>query len=79
MTRPITTDQFNAALQRAASDVINLADDDVHDGEQVIDAVNLVVNAALHYLDHADATLNDVIAANYSDSAEEVRSWIQGG
>jgi hypothetical protein len=39
------------------------------------DAINLVVNVAGEILDNHDATVEEVMEANYSGGAEEVRSW----
>lgn len=59
-----TRDEINAALSQAADDVLTAID---APDEGVRDAINLVVNAALHYLEHPlDLGLLDcVIAANY--------------
>lgn len=51
------------ALNRAADDVTDLHPD----GELVRDAANLVVNAALHYLDHPGDDLTAAITAQYGD------------
>lgn len=56
------------ALNRAADEVLEIADDDGE--ERLRDAVNLVVNAALHYLEHPAADLDAAIAANYDDPDE---------
>lgn len=71
-----TTDEISAALNRAADDVltaINAPD------EGTRDAVNLVVNAALTYLDAPDATLDAVIEENYELDEDDVGpiEWAQ--
>ena len=50
------------AFNRAADEVLNAID---APDEGARDAINLVVNAGLHFLRDANATLADAIAANY--------------
>lgn len=67
-----TLPEIGAALSRAADDVLELLDED-----PFRDGVNLVVNAAGHYLEHPDDDLDDAIGASYDSDPEEVRGWIQ--
>lgn len=71
-----TRDEVSQALNRAADDVlgaINAPD------EGVRDAVNLVVNAAMTYLDTPDATLDEAIEENYEpdESGDGPIEWAQ--
>lgn len=68
----ITTDraqqQISTALNRAADEVLQIARDD---GDELLrDAINLVVNAGLHFIENPDASLHEAIAANYDDPDE---------
>lgn len=73
-------DEIEGALNAAADDVLGAVDSH---GEQITDIVNLVVNAAQHYLDNP-RDLDEAIHANYDasqlqpgqDIASEVRGWI---
>lgn len=69
-------DQVKAALNGAA-DSIEEACKLPESG--VIDAINLMINATLHYLEHPGATLREVIAAEYDEETtyEDVISWIE--
>lgn len=61
-----TREQVSDAVNGAAS----LLPDHGYESEETIardDAVNFVVNAALHLLDHPGADENEVIAAQYTD------------
>lgn len=63
--RAATHERINTALNRAADEVLKIARDD---GDELLrDAVNLVVNAGLHFLEHPDASLEDVVRKNYDD------------
>lgn len=68
----ITRLDVSAALNQAAEDVTDLHPD----GEHVRDSVNLVVNAALHYLEHPHDDLTAAIETNYDESVEEVTGWV---
>lgn len=57
-----TRDKVSVAANRAANDVLEAID---APDEGVRDAINLVVNATLTYLEHPDATLQEAIGANY--------------
>lgn len=62
------------ALNRAA----NCLEDRMGD-EGPRDAVNLVVNAAVYYLENPDKrNLEQAIEEHYSDSPDEVLDWITG-
>lgn len=67
-----STDRISTALNRAADDISELDATD----ERLRDATNLVVNTALHFLEHPDDTLEDAVDSNYSESFEEVLGWI---
>lgn len=66
--------QIRELLNAAADEVIAAAD--LPDtGTQ--DAINLVVNAALHYLFvNPSAPLNEVVEQSYGESYETVIGWI---
>jgi len=44
-------------------------------GTREQDAINLVVNMLSAILDHPDATVDEVMDANYDGGADAVRSW----
>lgn len=56
------------ALNRAADDVTELHPE----GQLARDTANLVVNAALHYLENPQATLDEAIEANYDEPVDDV-------
>lgn len=56
-------EQVSVAMNRAADDVLEAID---APDEGTRDAVNLVVNAAMTYLEKPGATLTDAITENYS-------------
>lgn len=61
------------ALNRAADDVLE-AIDAPDEGKR--DVANLVVNAAMHYLDKPEASLADAIVAEYGvEDAVQVLEW----
>ena len=64
--------EMTAALNRAA-DVVLEAIDAPDDG--VRDAINLVVNAAVHFHQHPDSDLEAAIAASYQERPEAVLDW----
>lgn len=69
-----TKDQVAVALNRAADEVSEL---DVVDTEAIRDAINLLTNAGLHYLDAPEDTLSEVIDANWDqDSSIEIRELL---
>lgn len=65
-------DRVAQAFNQAADDVLTAADDD----ERLRDAVNLVVNAGMHYLDNPQASLEEAIEDNYDEDTHTVLSWI---
>ena len=69
--RAATLERASTALNRAADEVFALAR---YDGDELLrDAVNLVVNAGLHFMEHPDASVQDAVRANYDDgSADEL-------
>lgn len=62
------------ALNRAADEITALAPGD----DRLRDALNLMVNATLHYLAHPNASLEDAVRAHYDDELAEVIGWIRG-
>jgi hypothetical protein len=68
-------EQVSAAINRACDD-INAAAELPDEG--VIDALNLLVNAAMTYLEAPDANLDDVIAGNYQldEGGDGPLEWI---
>lgn len=82
-----SVDQVSAALNRAADDIIAAAE---LPETGTIDALNLLVNAALSYLADPSVTLADVARDNYitnqdgqpgwtgQDALAEIISWIGG-
>lgn len=73
-THRALSQRTSASFNRAADEVAtagSLAE------SHVLDAINLVVNAGLHFIDSPEASLRDVIEANYSDAPDTVLSWIQ--
>ncbi|PUB32495.1 hypothetical protein C8K30_1011021 [Promicromonospora sp. AC04] len=73
--RAFSRDQISGALNRAADAVTDLAAQD----DRVGDAINLVVNATLTFLESPDADLEAAVAANYSDSVDDVLGWVRAG
>ena len=75
--------QISDALNQAAEDVLGVAG---REDDRLVDAVNLVVNAGLHYVEHPGGDLDDAIEANYQntepdeccgrDIAQTVRGWL---
>lgn len=63
---------ITAALNRAAADVTHLHPQ----GQLVRDSVNLVVNAALHYLEHPGDDLTAAIESSYDDDVDDVINCI---
>lgn len=73
--RAATLERVGTALNRAADEVLALAGDNPDDNTDglVCDAVNLVVNAGLHFLEHPEACLEDAVRQNYDhDFAEDL-------
>jgi hypothetical protein len=71
--KTIARDAVSRALNSACDEII--AAGDLPD-EGMRDALNLLVNAGMHYLDHPGDSLSDVIAANYDDSEGTPLEWI---
>ncbi len=82
----VDTSSQRAVTEAVVRQVVNGVADDVLEaaGEPetgVRDAINLVVNGALHRLfDNRDADLAEIVTANYSDevTVSEVVEWING-
>lgn len=74
--RAATHERIGIALNRAADEVLEIARDD---GDELLrDAVNLVVNAGLHFLEHPDASLQDAVRDNYDEEfADELLESLQ--
>lgn len=82
-----SAEQVSAALNRAADDIISAAE---LPDTGTIDALNLLVNAAVSYLTDPGITLADVARDNYDtnhdgrqpwtgqDALAEIISWIGG-
>jgi len=80
-------DTERAATEQDVRTTINAAADEViaaagNPETGVTDAINLLVNMTLHRLfDNADATLDEIVTANYSDTepitVDDVLQWIQ--
>lgn len=69
-----THDQITAALNRASADIADAAS---LPDEGTIDALNLLVNAMTHYLEHPDDGLAEVVVeADYDATLDEVLGWI---
>lgn len=62
-----TRDQVSAALNQAVDDINDAVD---LPEEGAVDAMNLVVNAALLYLDGTAKDLSDAIEQSYQDTAD---------
>lgn len=74
--RAVTEDDVRQVINTAADDILEAAG---HPETGVTDAINLLVNAALHRLfDNKDATLAEIVAASYSDdvTVDEVVDWM---
>ncbi|SIO86962.1 hypothetical protein [Nocardiopsis sp. JB363] len=68
-----THHQISAALNRAVEDITDAARlPDVG----TIDALNLLVNAATHYLEHPDDGLAEAVEVDYDATLDEVLGWI---
>lgn len=73
--------QVYDALNKAAEDVLALTG---REDDRLVDAVNLVVNAGLHYLANPEDDLDAAIETNYAnvntdegrDIAQTVRGWL---
>jgi hypothetical protein len=67
-------EQISEALNSAADEILEAVD---APDSGLRDALNLLVNAGLHYLEHPGADLSDVVSANYSAAdLATVLSWI---
>lgn len=65
--------QISAALNRA---VENITDAASLPDEGTIDALNPLANAAVHYLEHPDDGLAEVVEAGYEATLDQVLGWI---
>ncbi|GAA1457601.1 hypothetical protein NE857_21515 [Nocardiopsis exhalans] len=69
-----THDQIAVALNRASADISEAAS---LPDEGTIDALNLLVNAAIHYLEHPGDGLAEVVEADYdATTLDKVLGWI---
>ncbi|NKY96545.1 hypothetical protein [Nocardiopsis alborubida] len=66
-------DQITAALNRAVEDIADAAS---LPEEGTIDALNLLINAAAHYLEHPNDGLAEAVEASYDATFDEVLGWI---
>ncbi|MDP9903159.1 hypothetical protein [Arthrobacter bambusae] len=74
--RAATYERINTALNRAADEVLETTCDD--GDEHLRDAVNLVVNAGIYFLEHPDDSLEDAVRENYDDeSAKELLDYLR--
>jgi hypothetical protein len=73
---PPLTERIAAAFNRAADEIT--VECDLPD-EGVRDAMNLLINAGLHYFNHPNATLDAAIEANYQldDPQSGPLEWIR--
>lgn len=74
--RTVSEHQVREIVNTAADDILEAAD---HPETGLTDAINLLVNAALHRLfDNKDATLAEIVAESYSDdvTVNEVVQWM---
>jgi hypothetical protein len=71
---PPITDRLRAAFTRAADEII--VECDLPD-EGMVDALNLLVNAGLHYFNNPNATLYAALEANYGEPPERVLQRIK--
>jgi hypothetical protein len=71
-------DTIRTTLNKAVDDVT--AHTEPNDNEFLTDLTNLIVNAGLHYLEHPDTDLNDVLEAEYdADDIRAIKDEISGG
>lgn len=57
----------STAFNEAVDQIIDLVGGD----ERLTDAINLVVNVGLHFLEHPGSTVDDAIRASYDQSEED--------
>lgn len=72
MSTTFTSQQIATALNKAADEIAELDPSD----ERIRDTVNLMVNAAVHFLANPDDDLDDAIEANYDEDLNVIISWI---
>lgn len=72
MPTTFTSQQIATALNKAADEIAELDPSD----ERIRDTVNLVVNAAVHFLANPDDDLDEAIEANYDEDPDVVVGWI---
>lgn len=71
--RIYTEETITSALNRATDDILDLLDRP----DLIRDALNLLVNVAIHYLNFPDEdSVEQAINASYDDSYAEVMSWV---
>lgn len=70
----------STAVNKATDDIMAVAQPNDDEGF-LTDLTNLIVNAALHYLEHPDADLDDVLEAEYGDADDirAIKDEISGG
>jgi hypothetical protein len=69
----LTQEHVSRAFNDAANEVIDAAEND----DRVTDAVNLVVNAGLHFIEHPGDDLEAAIERSYDEDADVVLDWIR--
>ena len=72
MPTTFTSQQIATALNKAADEIAELDPSD----ERIRDTVNLVVNAAVHFLANPGDDLDDAIEANYDEDPDVIVGWI---
>lgn len=65
-----------AAPNEALDDIID--ETSLRNNEELVDALNLLVNGTMSYLTVEPRDLRDAIEECYSESPNEVLSWIDG-
>jgi hypothetical protein len=64
------------SISQAVNDAVELVKEELGlHSERDDNLLNLVVNSSLHRLDNPDASLDEVITANYDHTPEQVRGW----
>ncbi|TLQ38875.1 transposase [Streptomyces marianii] len=66
-----TREKVSVAMNEGADMILG----EISLGEPEEDAINLVVNAAMTRLENPCATFEEMAAEQYSESADEIRSW----
>ncbi|RKR92700.1 hypothetical protein BDK92_7178 [Micromonospora pisi] len=69
-----TGDQVEEALSRAVDDLLDRVQPL---GEEIGDALRVLMNVGMHYLEHPDAAdLEEAIGAKYAEDPETVMGWV---